>query len=88
MKATYDLSPKVQAELRRLEQLSDKDIDLSEIEEIKNLKGFVHSKFYRPVKHRITIRLDADVLAWFKARSDKYQARINKALREYIQLRS
>ena len=43
--------------------------------------------FYRPVKQQLTLRLDADVVAWFKARGkqgDGYQTRINRALREYV----
>lgn len=40
--------------------------------------------FYRPIKKQITLRLDADVLAWFRAHGTRYQTRINDALREYI----
>ena len=43
-----------------------------------------------PTKDRITIRLDKDILAWFKQRvhergGGNYQTLINEALREYIQ---
>jgi len=43
-----------------------------------------------PSKDRITIRLDKDILAWFKGRvheqgGGNYQTLINDALREYIQ---
>ena len=44
--------------------------------------------FYRPVKQQITLRLDADIVAWFKkhARDDHgYQAEINRALRRHVQ---
>jgi uncharacterized protein (DUF4415 family) len=44
--------------------------------------------FYRPVKQQLTLRLDADVVAWFKSHttsSEGYQTRINRALREYVQ---
>jgi uncharacterized protein (DUF4415 family) len=34
----------------------------------------------RPQKRRITLFLDADVLAWFKASGPRYQTRINQAL--------
>jgi uncharacterized protein (DUF4415 family) len=40
------------------------------------------------VKQQLTLRLDADVVAWFKnhTTSDEgYQTRINRALREYVQ---
>jgi uncharacterized protein (DUF4415 family) len=43
--------------------------------------------FYRPIKRQLTLRLDADVVAWFKDRAtdrEGYQTRINRALREYV----
>jgi len=46
---------------------------------------------YRPVKQRVTIRLDADVIEWFKAQASSkgqgrgYQTLINRALREFMQ---
>ncbi len=41
--------------------------------------------FYRPLKKPITLRLDADVLAWFKKDGRKYQTRINTALRKVME---
>ena len=43
-----------------------------------------------PTKDRITIRLDKDILSWFKRRvheqgGGNYQTLINNALREYIE---
>jgi uncharacterized protein (DUF4415 family) len=38
-------------------------------------------KMYKPIKKPVTLRLDADVLAWFKAQGRGYQTRINRALR-------
>lgn len=43
---------------------------------------------YRPVKQQITLRLDADVLAWFRANAPGgrgYQTEINRVLREHAQ---
>jgi uncharacterized protein (DUF4415 family) len=40
--------------------------------------------YYKPRKKRITLWLDADVLAWFKEPGRGYQARINRALREVM----
>ncbi len=37
-----------------------------------------------PIKKPVALRLDADVLAWFKQDGEGYQTRINAALREYI----
>lgn len=41
-------------------------------------------EFYRPVKEQITLRLDKDVIAWFKSGGEGYQTRINEALREHV----
>ena len=41
--------------------------------------------FYRPVKKPITVRIDADVLAWFKKDGRRYQSRINSALRKVME---
>ncbi len=40
---------------------------------------------YRPLKKPITVRLDADVLAWFKKDGKRYQTRINQALRKVME---
>jgi uncharacterized protein (DUF4415 family) len=36
-------------------------------------------------KQRLTLRLDADLLEWFKAQGSSYQARINAVLRAYVE---
>jgi uncharacterized protein (DUF4415 family) len=36
-------------------------------------------------KRQVTLRLDADVLTFFKGTGKRYQSRINAALREYVQ---
>ena len=38
-------------------------------------------EFFRPIKKHITIRLDADVLAYYQRSGEGYQTRINEALR-------
>jgi uncharacterized protein (DUF4415 family) len=43
------------------------------------------SDFYRPLKKPITVRVDADVLAWFKKDGRRYQTRINAALRKVME---
>jgi uncharacterized protein (DUF4415 family) len=40
-----------------------------------------NAELYRPIKKPVTLRLDADVIAWFKAQGRGYQTRINRALR-------
>jgi uncharacterized protein (DUF4415 family) len=41
-------------------------------------------EFYRPIKKPVTLRLDADVIAWFKKDGRRYQTRINSALRKVM----
>jgi uncharacterized protein (DUF4415 family) len=60
----------------------DRDIDLSDIPEVTDWSKAVVGKFYRPIKKSLTIRLDADVLAWLKRQGRGYQTRINRILRE------
>jgi uncharacterized protein (DUF4415 family) len=79
------LSPKKTAELRRLAQRPDREIDLSDIPEIRQLPSdAVIGRFYRPKKQSVTIRLDADVLSWLKASGDGYQTRVNTYLRQLM----
>ena len=89
MKKEIDKLPlEIQEQLSALDQLADEDIDLSDIPEITDWSGAVRGKFYRPVKQQITLRIDADVIAWFKAQSPQgrgYQTNINQALREHVQ---
>ncbi|HEY3130773.1 MAG TPA: BrnA antitoxin family protein [Acidobacteriota bacterium] len=42
------------------------------------------AQFYKPLKKPVTLRLDADVLAWFKKKGPGYQTRINRALRTFV----
>ena len=72
-------------QIAALRRLKDKDIDLSDIPEIKDWSKAVVGKFYRPIKKSLTIRVDADVLAWLKAQGKGYQTRINSLLREAME---
>jgi len=50
------------------------------------LTGFFRQADLRvPAKQAVTIRLDADVLSWFKDQGAGYQTRINQLLRQYMQ---
>jgi uncharacterized protein (DUF4415 family) len=69
-----------QEEIAALAALPDDEIDCSDIPEITNFDNFVHGMF-RPLKKSITIRIDADVLAWIQSEGPGYQTRINYMLR-------
>ena len=64
----------------RLAQQDDKDIDTSDVPELDE-DFFRQAELRVPAKQTVTIRLDADVLAWFKAQGAGYQTRINQLLR-------
>ena len=88
-KATSEaLTGEQEAELAALEALPDDGIDTSDIPEIVNWPDARRGLFHRPVKKRITLRLDADVVAWFKRRAPGgrgYQTGINRVLRQHVQ---
>jgi len=42
-------------------------------------------EYYKPLKKPVTLRLDADVVAWFKRDGSRYQTRINAALRRVME---
>ena len=84
------LTDKQKAELSALEALPDDQIDTSDIPEVRDWSGAKRGLFYRPVKQQITLRLDADVVNWFKEQAPDgrgYQTKINRALREYVMQR-
>jgi uncharacterized protein (DUF4415 family) len=77
------------AQLERLRSLPDEDIDTSDIPEADEdfWARAVRNPFFRPVKQQLTLRLDADLVAWFKAQSPDgrgYQTAINDALRHHV----
>ena len=39
-------------------------------------------QMFKPIKQPVTIRLDADVIAWFRKQGRGYQTRMNNALRK------
>jgi uncharacterized protein (DUF4415 family) len=79
------VSKKETREIAALAALKEREIDLSDQPEIRDWAGAVVGKFYRPIKKPVTVRLDADVLAWLKGQGKGYQTRINALLRAAMQ---
>ena len=72
-----------------LDALQDEDTDLADVPEITP-EMFAKAVVRRglkppPSKQQITIRLDDDVLKWFRAQGEGYQTRINSRPREYME---
>lgn len=78
------LTKRQKAELEKLAQMPEHEIDTSDIPEWTEemWKRAVRGKFYRPVKKAVSLRLDADVIAWLKKDGEGYQTRANRLLRE------
>jgi uncharacterized protein (DUF4415 family) len=72
-------------EIRALKRMKDNSIDTIDAPPISDWSHAVIGKFYRPIKKSLTIRLDADVLAWLKAAGGGYQTRINDLLRKAME---
>jgi len=73
----------LRAEAERLASLPDQAIDLTDIPET-DFSAAEIGKFYRPRKQQLTLRVDADVLAWFRRNGRGYQTRMNAVLRRYM----
>jgi uncharacterized protein (DUF4415 family) len=72
-------------EIRALRRVPDGQIDSRDIPPVADWSKAVVGKFYRPIKKPLTIRIDADVLAWLKEQGKGYQTRINGLLRQAME---
>jgi uncharacterized protein (DUF4415 family) len=74
---------------KRLDAMRDEDIDTSDHPVITPemfAKGVVKKGgvFIRRVKQPVTLRVEADVLDWFRARGKGYQTEMNAVLEAYV----
>jgi uncharacterized protein (DUF4415 family) len=78
------ITPARSRELKRLSGRPDSEIDFSDIPELTETfwANAVRNPYYRPVKQQLTVRLDADVVAWLRRQGKGYQTRMNNVLRE------
>lgn len=75
----------IKSDLKRIDAMSDKEIDYSDIPPLDD-KFLEEARVVMPPgKKQLTLRLDADVLAWLKSLGPKYQTRINAILRAYYE---
>src|ERR1035438_2362895 len=80
------LTTKQKRDLAALAALPDDRIDTSDIPELplRAWKDAVRGRFYRPVKKAVSLRLDADVVAWLKKPGKGYQTRANHLDRKSV----
>ena len=70
---------------KRVDALTDDDIDTSDIPPLDE-DFFANAELRMPEpKQAITIRVDKDVLEWFKSQGKGYKTRINAVLRMYVE---
>jgi len=68
----------------RIDAMSDEDIDTSDIPPLDE-EFFANAQIRMPkTKETVTIRLDSDVVSWFKGQGKGYQTRINAVLKTYM----
>lgn len=77
------ISPARRKQLESLSQRPDSEIDTSDIPELdeKFWKNAIQNPYYRPKKQQLTVRLDADVVAWLRQQGKGYQTRLNTIVR-------
>lgn len=83
------ISSKSETNWQRLDAMTDEEIDLSDCPEItpeKFAKAVVRQGLPREKsKSQVTLRIDSDVLEWFKSQGKGYQTKINSLLRAYME---
>jgi uncharacterized protein (DUF4415 family) len=82
-------SKKLQTDGKRLQAMRDDDIDYSDIPPVSP-EMFARGVLRRglkpvPRKQQLTLRIDADVVEWYKTQGLGYQTRINALLRAYME---
>ncbi len=82
------ISTKSQTDFAHLDKMKDEDIDLSDAPEITPemfAKAIVRRGLKPRTKTQLTLRVDSDVLEWYKKQGPGYQTKINMLLRAYMQ---
>ena len=85
-KNTPQLTVEQRERLAALAAMPDSDIDYSDIHQQTGAVQWTRPGALVPLenKQQVTLRLDPDVLSFFKGTGRRYQSRINAALREYM----
>src|SRR6202453_3988925 len=83
---TTPITDKQRRELQRLAVRPDSQIDFSDAPQGRpRASGVEVGRFYRPIKQLVSLRVDADVLSWYRGQGKKYQTYMNEVLRREMQ---
>lgn len=79
------MSTSKKQKLKKIESVRDEDIDYTDIPELS--KEFWENAIveYPEKKKPVTLRVDADIIKWFKSKGKGYQTKINAILRSYYE---
>jgi len=81
-------SKKSQTDWKKVDSLTDSEIDTSDVQSLDS-EFFKNAKLRMPSpKKSITVRLDSDVLDWYRRQGKGYQTKINAILRTYMDAHS
>ena len=73
------------ADLERLRKMPEAEIDRTAPPELDLPDDFWDdAEVVAPEKEAISLRVDQDVLEWFRERGPRYQTRMNAVLRSYV----
>jgi len=81
-------SNKSGTDFKRLDAMTDAEIDFSDIPEVTPemfAKGIVRRGLKPITKKQLTLRLDSDLIEWFKEQGQGYQTKMNALLRAYME---
>ena len=81
-----DTKRRSRTDWKRIDALRDSDINFSEMPEL-GPDFFARAILWPGPKKQITLRLDPDVLAFFRRSGKGYQTTINAVLRKYVESR-
>jgi uncharacterized protein (DUF4415 family) len=86
MKSGSNTKRRSRTDWKRLDSLRDEDINFSDIPK-QGAEFFAQAILWPGPKKQITLRLDPDVLTFFRKQGKGYQSTINAVLRKYVEIR-
>jgi uncharacterized protein (DUF4415 family) len=87
MKSARNMKQRSMTDWKRIDAMRDEDIDFSDIPE-QGPEFFANAILWPGTKQQITLRLDPDVLKFFRKQGRGYQTTINAVLRKYMEAQS
>ena len=80
----------LKSDWNRVDRLSDEEIEKAiesdpDVAQALNEKWFKNAVLKTPYKNSVTLRLDSDIVSFFKKQGKGYQTRINRVLRAFME---